>query len=410
MRILPNLLLLLAATSLTFLLALCAAGSDRPDSADVHAFILKDECPPSFMRNAVNACEFVSLYQNYSSPDGFGGLRVPLPSARDGFSPQEIDLGRYLFFDPLLSGDRKTSCAHCHHPDYGYADGLAVSVGFGGEGVAGTREKGVILARAAPTLWNTGFLKRYFWDARADSLEQQATGPLFSELEMGNTEARLETDINGNAVYRSLFQGVYDLEPGEAIVSRQIIRAITAFEASLVSLNSRYDRYAHGDQNAMTPLEIRGHNVFRSFVARCSQCHTPPLFTNGEVAVIGSPEPPGKPFDAGADLVFKGTALVGGFKIPTLRNITKTAPYMHSGAFESLEDVVAFYNDERGHAAPSNQNLIIHWHITYPDLGNAEEAALIAFLKTLDDESMAPIVPVAVPSGLEVVGVTKRQY
>jgi len=128
------------------------------------------------------------------------------------------------------------------------------------------------------------------------------------------------------------------------------------------------------------------------------------------VAVIGSPEPPGKPFDAGADLVFKGTALVGGFKIPTLRNITKTAPYMHSGAFESLEDVVAFYNDERGHAAPSNQNLIIHWHITYPDLGNAEEAALIAFLKTLDDESMAPIVPVAVPSGLEVVGVTKRQY
>lgn len=372
------------------------------------SFKLADQCPPSFIINEDGLCKLVSIYQFYSSPPGFGGLRVNLPTAHDGFKPQQIDLGRYLFFDPLLSGDKKTSCAHCHHPDYGYADGRAMSNGFGGDGYGPARKNGVELNRAAPTLWNSSFLRRFFWDWRATSLEEQAKGPLFADDEMGNQPAQLEADINGNKIYRDLFKQAFNLSPKESVKTEHIITALSAFEASLISLNSRYDRYAHGDHNALSVQEIEGHNIFRSFVTRCSQCHTPPLFTNGELAVTGAPEPEGKAFDPGAEKIFPGMALNGGFKIPTLRNISRTAPYMHSGALKNLEDVVSFYNDERGHAAPVDQELLIHWHMTNPGLRKSEEIALIAFLNTLDDESMAPRVPEIIPSGLAVVKVMKQ--
>ncbi|MBT4518887.1 MAG: cytochrome-c peroxidase [Halieaceae bacterium] len=369
------------------------------------AFTLSDRCPPSFMIDENGKCQLVSLYQRYSAPEGFGGLRKPLPEARDGFSPQEIDLGRYLFFDPLLGGDKKTSCAHCHHPDYGYADGRGTAMGFGGSGVGAKRRDGAELERGAPTLWNVAFLRRLFWDWRATSLEEQAQGPLFAAAEMGNTPAQLEADINANGTYRRLFTQAYGLAHDEKIGTALIIQALVAFEASLVSLNSRYDHYAHGDHNALSEQEQIGHNIFRSFVTRCSQCHTPPLFTNVELAVIGAPEPPGKNFDLGADPIFPDMKLRGAFKVPTLRNISRTAPYMHSGSLERLQDVVEFYNDKRGHAAPEEQNLIIHWHITNPNLRKEEETALIAFLNSLEDETAAPVVPNAVPSGLGVVSV-----
>lgn len=393
-----------AVLAAIFLAQICGVSLAAP-APDVDAFPLKSDCPPSFMLVAENSCQLVSLYQRYSSPKGFGGLRNPLPDARSGFSPQEIDLGRYLFFDPLLSGDKKTSCAHCHHPDYGYADGRGMAMGFGGTGVGIDRAGGTEINRAAPTLWNVGFLRRYFWDWRATTLEAQAEGPLYSDVEMGNTPAQLEADINANEDYRRLFARAFGLTDDQSVEEGHIIRALVAFETSLVSLNSRYDRYAHGDHSALTAQEQAGHSIFRSFVARCSQCHTPPLFSNGELAVIGAPEPEGKAFDTGADAIFPGMKLTGAFKVPTLRNISRTAPYMHSGGLASLQDVVTFYNDERGHSLPEDVDAVIHWHIADPNLRKEEELALIAFLHTLEDETTAPVVPSSVPSGLPVVPV-----
>jgi cytochrome c peroxidase len=259
--------------------------------------------------------------------------------------------------------------------------------------------RGQDAGRAAPTLWNVAFLQRLFWDARAESLEAQARGPLYSPLEMGNEPARLLRSLNGNAVYRRLFGAAFPGQRG-AITESQVYTALAAFQSSLISLNSRYDRYAHGHTAALSDREIEGLNVFRSFVARCAECHTPPLFTNGQVAVIGAPEPPGRPFDVGAEKSFGAAKLRGGFKVPTLRNIARTAPYMHSGAFTTLRQTVEFYNKGRGNAVPKDQALYLHWHISSPGLTRTEVARLVDFLQTLTDEAFMPEVPRRVPSGL----------
>ena len=144
--------------------------------------------------------------------------------------------------------------------------------------------------------------------------------------------------------------------------------------------------------------EIEGLNVFRSFVARCAECHTPPLFTNQQIAVIGTPEPDGRPLDPGAQIPQDDHSQRGGFKIPSLRNIDLTAPYMHSGRFETLREAAAFYTGGRGHAVPEDEDLYLHWHIWEPELTDTELDRLVDFLKTLTDESFKPQVPEILPS------------
>lgn len=353
-------------------------------------FKLSQQCPPSFEKLLDGTCELRSLYEFYNSPAGFGGLRIPLPDHRGGYTPQQIDLGRYLFFDTLLSGDGSQSCASCHQPDKGFSDGLARSVGVEG------RE----LERSAPSLWNVGFLQSLFWDGRALTLQEQARAPLFNTHEMNNTEQRLESALNAIEPYRLMFSEAF---PGKTDISvNEVTQALAAFQSSLISLNSRYDRYAHGDQDALTEQERVGHTVFRSFAARCSQCHTPPLFTNQQLAVTAAPEAEGKAFDIGAEKVLGIARMRGAFKVPGLRNINLTAPYMHSGALADLQSVISFYNDERGHAV-KDQDLQLHWHLVNPRLSKADEQALLAFLLTLDDESNKPEVPVVLPSALPVL-------
>jgi cytochrome c peroxidase len=256
--------------------------------------------------------------------------------------------------------------------------------------------------RAAPTLWNVGFLNSFFWDGRSASLEDQALGPLFAPDEMGNTRDQIESTLSANETYRALFAQVYGANAQKHITTEMVVQALAAFESTLISLNSRYDRYAHGAANALTDIEQQGHSVFRSFVARCSQCHTPPLFTNQQLAVIGAPEPNGRALDPGAGPVVDVPELRGAFKVPTLRNIDRTAPYMHSGSFASLTEVVDFYNAERGHAVPPGEDLLIHWHIASPDLSPEDVRALVAFLGTLTDETARPVIPHQVPSGLPI--------
>lgn len=382
---------LLAALSL--LACASSPASDAPAPIE-----LASTCPPGFELTSENRCTLHSLYDQYNSlySRGVGGLKTSLPARRDGFSPQQIDLGRQLFFDPLLSGDQSLSCASCHHPKLGFADGQGKSTGINGH----------TAKRGAPSLWNMAFLTQFFWDARANSLEEQMTGPLYSPDEMGNNPAQLQSSINANANYRRLFATAFPESQGQPINVAQIYSAIAAFETSLISLNSRYDHYAHGYAEALNANELEGMNVFRSFVARCAECHTPPLFTNQQIAVIGVPEPAGQPFDTGAESVFHNPTWRGGFKVPSLRNIAQTAPYMHSGSFATLREASEFYTKGRGHALPDEEKsrVTLHWHIWEPKLTELELDRLVDFMKTLTDESFTPAIPQQVPSGLTPVG------
>lgn len=358
---------------------------------------LSGRCPPGFELMADGTCQLRTLYQQYTSlqNSGVGGLKSALPEVRDGFTPQQIDLGRYLFFDPVLSADNTLSCASCHKPNLGFSDGKAQSIGI----------HDTQLPRSAPTIWNVAFLQKFFWDARANSLEEQMKGPLFSKEEMGNSPEQLLRTINGIPAYRELFRSAFPDKISGEVELGEIYTAIAAFESSLISLNSRYDHYAHGFHEALNEKEIEGLNVFRSFVARCAECHTPPLFTNQQIAVLGTPEPEGMDFDNGAEEVFGDRTMRGGFKVPSLRNIDLTAPYMHSGRFETLREAVEFYTKGRGHAVTDGEQLNIHWHIWEPDLTDYELDRLVDFLKTLTDESFKPLVPEKLPSGLKLVGV-----
>lgn len=127
------------------------------------------------------------------------------------------------------------------------------------------------------------------------------------------------------------------------------------------------------------------------------------MFTNNQIAVIGAPEPEGLPFDVGAETTYKEKKLRGAFKVPTLRNITQSAPYMHSGRYKTLKESVQFYNDGRGNSVPEDEDLLLHWHITDPNLTDKEVDLIVDFLGALTDESLTPRLPKRVPSGLPVV-------
>ena len=378
---------LLALLLMTSLLVPVAAKGESPAFLE---FRLTDTCPASFELQD-GGCVLRNRYKAYRSlrDAGVGGLKTGLPLLREGFTPQQIDLGRYLFFDPVLSADGSVSCASCHDPAKGFADGRAQAVGISGQ----------TLPRSAPSLWNIGFFSTLLWDGSKSSLEEQMQGPLYSSVEMGNNPAQLLEVLNGNPTYRALFEQALGSSP---IALDQIYTAITAFESSLISLNSRYDLYAHGYHAALNEDEIAGLNVFRSFVARCAECHTPPLFSNQQLAVLGVADAPGELIDLGAEAITGDASQRGAFRVPSLRNITRTAPYMHRGQKATLEDAARFYTGGRGHEVPEGESLMIHWHIWEPQLTDREIQLLVTFMGALTDEAFLPEIPTAVPSGLPV--------
>ncbi len=375
----------------------------RQDMASVRAEVeieLSDQCPPYFSLKQENRCRLNSLYDLYPAANPqWGGYRVALPSRRDGFTPQQIDLGRYLFFDSILSADRDLSCAHCHHPDFSFSDGRARSIGRHGVGLGPARSGGEQLPRGAPTLWNLAFQKEFFWDSRAASLEEQIEAVFAAGKEMATTPGQLVASLNTIPVYRRLFFEAFGVGP---VQFEQVLTALVAFETSLVSLNSRYDQYIHGAASALNEQEIKGLHIFRSFATRCSQCHTPPLFTSGQLAATGVPAATGMPFDVGAEAISQEPSLRGAFKVPSLRNIAQSAPFMHAGQSQTLIEAVDFYNNTPGHAVAERNDLTLHWHITDPQLRGDEIRDLVAFLHALTDETALPIIPEAVPSRLPV--------
>ena len=306
------------------------------------------------------------------------GLLREFPALNGETSAETAELGRMLFFDPVLSDQNDISCAHCHHPDLGFSDGMRHAVGAGG----------ISLPRSTPTLWNVGFNQLLFWDGREDSLEDQALVPITEPDEMAVTDLdAMVAEIAGIPAYSELFRAAY----GDDTVSlERITQALAAFQRTLVSDDSPFDRYASGNFNSLTPAQRRGLNLFRSAALRCFECHQLPTFSSDTLRIIGVPS---MLADAG-----------GGnndFNVPTLRNVALSAPYMHNGAFMTLEEVIQFYADGAGNRF-SGEN--IDPFVAGFEMNDQETADLVAFLVALTDEGGLPEIPSSVPSGLPVVG------
>ena len=337
---------------------------------------------------------------------GDGGLRRPFPAmavrAENATTPERVALGRLLFFDPVLSGANDISCATCHHPDLGFTDGRGLSMGKGGQGLGPERTGGAVIRRSAPTLWNAAFNHRQFWDGRAADLEDQAHFPITTAAEMNQDPQELVRELRAIPEYVRLFDGAFAGKDGSAVTFDNVTKALAAFERTLVSDGSRFDRYRAGDPTALSPAERRGLTLFRSLKTRCFECHGFPTFANPDFKVIGVPDLPGQAPDHGRAEAGGGPAYERAFKVPTLRNVALTAPYMHNGRFKTLEEVLSFYA-KGGGKGEGLELPNLDDKVRVFSLSTEEQQDLIAFLRSLTDESRTPEVPDRVPSGLPVV-------
>jgi cytochrome c peroxidase len=267
-------------------------------------------------------------------------------------------LGERLFFDPRLSGNDKVSCASCHDPALAFSDGRRVSVGASGRP----------LRRNAPALWNLTSRSPYFWDGRTPTLEDQALRPLADPDEMGQDVRALGAELASDADYRGRLARAF---PGESIDAFNVARAIAAYERTLVSRSSPYDRYLAGEGAALDEAARRGLALFEG-KAECSICHRGPDLTDNQfhrVAFAGD--------DLGRAAVDPVSGPRGGFKTPSLREISRTAPYFHDGSVASLEEVVAHY--ARGGDPGAGEARDIH----PVELDAGERRDLVAFLRSL---------------------------
>ncbi len=298
------------------------------------------------------------------------------PSPDDNrITPERVELGKMLFFDPRLSRDGNMSCATCHNPMFGWSDGQATAKGF----------KSSTLARATPTVVNTGFNPIQMWDGRKKSLEDQAMGPMESNAEMNMDLAFLFTWLNGNAGYRTVFAKAY---PGEPIDAKTLSKAIAAYERTIVSNTSPFDRWLRGESNAMTPQQVRGFRVFTDAdKGNCAVCHSAPNFTdngfhNLGLRSFGIDEP-----DLGRYLIKPVKTMRGAFKTPTLRDVALTAPYFHDGSAKTLMDVVNHY--EQGGEVKTN----LSPNMKPLTLTQQEKEDLVAFMEALTSPQQVTTLP-----------------
>ncbi|MCR4318727.1 MAG: cytochrome-c peroxidase [Candidatus Brocadiaceae bacterium] len=316
----------------------------------------------------------VSLFLTMQGVQGSDSISFPpigpLPPvtvpANNPQTATKVELGRKLYFDPRLSGNNWISCATCHNPVLGFADGLPRMLG----GPA-SKEGG----RNSPTIINSAYNELQFWDGRAATLEEQALGPIQNPNEMFETLDNVVRKLSGIPEYVNAFKEVF----GTGITADGIARAIAAFERTIVFANSPFDKYMLGDEHAMSESAKRGMNLFNG-KAECIKCHNGPNFTDNKFHNIGVPAEVPLKEDLGRYNVTKKDSDKGAFKTPTLRNITDTAPYMHNGFFPTLFEVVQFYNGGGGRS--ENKSPDIHGlHLTGEEVNN-----LIEFMKALTGE------------------------
>jgi cytochrome c peroxidase len=296
---------------------------------------------------------------------------VPIPPTNLNYKAK-VELGKQLYFDGRLSKNGAISCAFCHNPGTGFADPRQTSVGIGG-GVGG---------RQAPTVYNTGFNHVQFWDGRAGSLEEQAIGPIHNPIEMGETHENVVAKLGKIKGYQRQFQAVF----GADVNLQGIAEAIAAYERTVLSTDSDFDKYVTGNKQAMTESAVRGMAVFRG-KGRCVLCHNGPNFTDNQFHNLGVPQVGPMKEDLGRYYVTRDERDKGAFKTPTLRSIAETAPYMHDGAFATLEAVVDFLDEGGG----PNSNLSPL--VKKLGLSKEEKADLVEFLKALSGEPVKFVMP-----------------
>ncbi|MCP4522173.1 MAG: cytochrome C peroxidase [Cytophagales bacterium] len=365
-------------------------------------FVLSS-CQNDDIADNQNVSEFISaLPENVTYPES------------NPYSKEKEDLGRLLYWDPIMSGNKDIACVSCHHPNLGYADGLSFSQGVGGQGLGKDRVNGVEVRRNAPTVINTAFnginnnqqvdpeLAPMFWDNRTESLEQQALLPMLSKEEMRGEsiveDAIVDTIIqrlNSIPEYVSQFEKAFG---SNEINQENILAAIATFERGIVANNSRFDQYMRGDLTVLTDLEIDGMNAF--IQVGCADCHGGPMFSDYKLHIIGVKDNI-TPVDRGATNKFD-------FRTPTLRNLNLTAPYMHNGIHTTLEDVMNFYESiSDGDDDELNENLTLHKldkEMKNLELDDDDITSIIAFMNTLNDDNFDKTIPNSVPSGLPVGG------
>lgn len=299
----------------------------------------------------------------------------PVPYPHDNPPTAEtVALGRRLYYDPILSSDRTVSCATCHDPNHGFADPKPVSEGVG-------KKLGV---RNSPTVLNAAYFTTQFWDGRAVSLEDQAQGPMHNPVEMAHSLRGVEKNLTGDPAYTAAFQQAFGSGP---ITIERVVNAISAFERTLVSGNSPFDRWYYGhDQKAVSDSVKHGFEVFKDArKGNCESCHTVnehyALFTDNKFHNIGVGATEDKVADVGRFIVTNRDADTASFKTPTLRNLTLTAPYFHDGSRKTLKEVMDFYIG----GGNSNPHLDKEVH-SLAFLTAQERADLLAFMESLTGE------------------------
>ena len=280
-------------------------------------------------------------------------------------SENEFQLGRQLFYDPILSRDQSISCASCHLQATGFTH-VDHDLSHGIEGRIGKRNSMALMNLA----WNTSFM----WDGGVNHIEIQALAPISSENEMGSSLKEVVTKLNASEKYKTLFYNSYK---DSLVTGQKTLLALTQFVVMLNSYNSKYDKYVRNEAGGeFTAQEKNGLSIFKN---NCASCHTEPLFTNNEFHNNGLTLDPYLK-DFGRMLITNKSEDSLKFKVPTLRNIQFTPPYMHDGRFETLKDVITHYNSGVTHSITLAENLKNNLELTHK-----EEVDLLVFLRTLTD-------------------------
>ncbi|OWY69576.1 hypothetical protein B7486_19660 [cyanobacterium TDX16] len=319
---------------------------------------------------------------------------VPIP-ADNPMTPEKIELGRMLYFDPRLAGDSSLSCAKCHDPAKGFSNGLQMSDAY-----PGTKHW-----RHVPTVLNAAYLRHQFWDGRADSLEAQAIGPIAAPIEMNQNYTHLVEKLSGIPWYRDQFKKVFKSD----VNMDNLAKAIAAFERTIVSKPGPVDKFLSGDKSALTDYQKKGMDLFTG-KANCIACHHGAALSDGEFHTTGVPEieelktetdriatrhffatdqkypnPRRVNADYGRELITKSQSDRGRFKTPSLRELVHTAPYMHNGAFETLDDVIEFYMNGGGDH-PNKDPLLRPFELTDQEFDQLRE-----FLEALSSPSIVKV-------------------
>ena len=310
-----------------------------------------------------------------------------------------ITLGNALFFDPLLSGNGSRSCASCHNPSHAFADARKQSVAFDFKGV---------ISRNTPTLVNSGFQKSQFWDQRVQFLEDQITDVLSNPTEMhGNMQYAVDK-IRASHDYVELFRAAFGDDTVKIVTPRNIQAALAWYIRSLEGLNSRFDEFMRGDRSKLSANEIKGMNLFMG-KAKCGTCHfiplfngsVPPFFSETESEVLGVPKHPDTTAavvdsDLGKFHTYNRELHKHSFKTPTVRNAALTSPYMHNGVYQTLEEVMDFYNKGGGVGIGidlPNQTI----PFDKLNLSTEEQEQVISFIHALTDTTGLTTIPKSLP-------------